>query len=266
MQKTTVNFVHANGFPAGSYQTLFSYFPENIEVIAHEKYGHNPNYPIKNNWQHLVEELVDFIKSQQHNNEKIICVGHSFGGVISFMAACKYPELFKGLIMLDPPVITGSTALAVRLIKKTRLIDKFSPSGKAMTRRTHWPLGTDIVELFAKRKLFRHFDRRSLVDYVNSGVVERNAQQELVFDANVEADIFRHLPSNLASFKDKLIVPATLIYAEQTDVCPNPKQVFQRFAKLNKKVTLKTVNGGHMFPLEQPEETAQLITDIIKNV
>ncbi len=266
MQPTTINFVHANGFPSGSYQTLFSYLPDHINIISLDKYGHNPDYPVKNNWPQLVEELVSFVKSQQINNEKVISVGHSFGGVISFMAACLHPELFKGVIMLDPPAITGPTALAVRLIKKTRLIDKFSPSGKAMNRRTHWPLGTNVTELFAKRKLFRSFDKRTLVDYVNSGIVERNNQLELLFDAKIEADIFRHLPSNLSTFKNKLTIPATLIYAEQTDVCPNPHHVFKRFAKQNKTITIKTVTGGHMFPMEQPEETAKLITDIIKKL
>ena len=265
MQPTTINFVHANGFPSGSYQTLFNYLPDNINIIALEKYGHDPKYPIENNWQCLVDELANFVTSQQKDGEKVVCVGHSFGGVISFMAACRYPQLFKGVIMLDPPAITGPTALAIGLIKKARLIDKFSPSGKAKNRRTHWPVGTNITELFSRRKLFRSFDQRALADYVNSGIGERNGQLELLFNAQVETDIFRHLPSNLSNFKNKLTVPTTLIYAEQTDVCPNPARVFKRFAKLNKQIILKTVTGGHMFPMEKPEETAQLITKVIND-
>lgn len=264
MQSTTINFVHANGFPSGSYQTLFSYFPSNINVIALDKYGHNPEYPIKNNWKCLVDELVHFVKSQQKNNEKIVCVGHSFGGVISFMAACLHPELFKGVIMLDPPVITGPTALAIKLIKNTRYIDKFSPSGKAMNRRTQWPLGTNITETFSQRTLFKNFDERTLSDYVSSGVIERNNQLELVFDASIEAEIYRNLPTNLSQFKNKLTVPATVIYGENTDVFPNPRRIFNRFAKQNEKITIKTVPGGHMFPMERPEETATLIESIIK--
>jgi hypothetical protein len=34
MSKILVNFVHANGFPAGSYQTLFNYLPVEYKVIA----------------------------------------------------------------------------------------------------------------------------------------------------------------------------------------------------------------------------------------
>ncbi len=262
MSNLTINFVHANGFPASSYQTLFDYFPANTGVIAVEKYGHSKHYPVENNWQRLVDELIDFVKSKQINNEKVVSVGHSFGGILAFKAACQRPDLFKGLIMIDPPVIVGPSAFAVRLIKKTKLIDKFSPAGKAEKRRTHWPLGSDITKQFARRKLFKLFDSRCLADYVKHGIVEHNDQLELAFSAEIEAEIFRKLPSNLSSFRNKLTIPATLIYAEQTDVCP--KHFFKRFAKLNKKIRVKTVPGGHMFPLERPEETAKLIMDTIK--
>jgi pimeloyl-ACP methyl ester carboxylesterase len=266
MSKTLINFVHANGFPAGSYRTLFNYFPNNYQVVAHEMYGHNEQHPVENNWQPLVDELIHFVKQQLalHQQEKLVTVGHSFGGVIAFIAACQQPQLFKGLVMLDPPVITGSTALAMKFIKKTKLIDKFSPAGKAKVRRTHWPLGTDIGKLFAKRSLFKNFDPRCLADYIVSGIVERNNQLELAFNAQVEADIFRNLAENLSSYKNKLTVPACLIYAEQTNVCPHI--FFKKFAKLNKQLELKTTQGGHMFPLEQPEHTAQLITNTVKSL
>jgi len=264
MSKTLINFVHANGFPAGSYRTLFNYLPAQYQVIHNQKYGHNKQYPVENNWQPLVDELINFVKQQLeiHQQEQVINIGHSFGGVIAFIAACQQPKLFKGLIMLDPPVVTGSTALAMKFIKKTRLIDKFSPAGKAKVRRTHWPLGTDIEELFARRQLFKNFDKRCLHDYVSSGIVERNGQLELVFSAQVEADIFRNLAENLSSYKNKLKIPASLIYADKTDVCPHI--FFKKFTKLNKNIELATTTGGHMFPLERPEDTAHLITDTIK--
>ena len=263
MSKTLINFVHANGFPAGSYNALFNSFPKEYQVISHEKYGHNIQYPVKDNWQPLVDELINFVKQQLliNDQQQVINVGHSFGGVISFIAACQQPQLFKGLIMLDPPVLSGSTAVAVKLLKKTRLIDKFSPAGRAETRRTHWPLGTDIAKSFAHRKLFKNFDKRCLDDYISHGVIERNNQLELVFSAQVEADIFRNLAVNLSSYKNQLNVPASLIYADKTDVFPHV--YFKKFVKLNKDMKLQVTEGGHMFPLERPEDTAQLITDTI---
>lgn len=263
MSKTIINFAHANGFPAGSYQTLFNYFPDKLQVIALDKYGHTKAKPINHNWQAQVEELINFVEAQQADGNRVVCLGHSFGGVLSFIACCQRPDLFKGLIMLDPPALSGAGALAARLVKKTKWIDKFSPAGRAENRRSHWPLGTDIESLFAGRKLFKPFDNRCLIDYVKHGICERNNQLELSFDAQVEANIFRNIPSNLSSYKNKLTVPAALVYGTVTDVFPH--HIFRRFVKLNKHIKLQTTPGGHMFPLESPEQTAKLITEIINS-
>ena len=256
-----INFAHANGFPAGSYQTLFSYLPDNIRVIALDKYGHDKKSPISHNWQAQVEELIHYVEEQQVDDNKVICLGHSFGGVISFIACCQRPDLFKGLIMLDPPVLSGAGALAARLLKKTKWIDKFSPAGRAKNRRTQWPLGSDIGAAFARRKLFSAFDHRCLADYITHGICERNNQLELIFDAQVEANIFRNIPSHLSSYKNKLSIPATLIYGTTTDIFPH--HIFSRFIRLNKNIKLITTPGGHMFPLESPEQTAKLIAEIV---
>jgi pimeloyl-ACP methyl ester carboxylesterase len=136
-----------------------------------------------------------------------------------------------------------------------------SPAGKAKVRRTHWPLGTDIAKLFAHRQLFKNFDKRCLDDYISHGVIERNNQLELVFSAQVEADIFRNLAVNLSSYKNQLNVPASLIYADKTDVFPHV--YFKKFVKLNKNINLEVTQGGHMFPLERPKDTAKLIADTI---
>jgi pimeloyl-ACP methyl ester carboxylesterase len=135
MSNYTISFAHANGFPAGSYNTLFSYFPDNMKVIALEKYGHSKIKPVNNNWQAQVEELIEHVEKNRISSQQSICLGHSFGGVISFLACCQRPDLFDALIMLDPPVLSGAQAFAARLLKKTPLIDKYSPAGKAENRQ-----------------------------------------------------------------------------------------------------------------------------------
>ena len=264
MTNQVINFAHANGFPAKSYQILFNYLPENIQVIALDQYGHDPKQPINHNWQAQVDELINFVESQQVDANKIICLGHSFGGVISFIACCQRPDLFKALIMLDPPVLSGTNAMMLKLLKKTPWIDKFSPAGKSKNRRTQWPIGTDIASLFTRRSLFKNFDSRCLDDYIKHGIKENNGQLELVFNAEVETNIFRNLPCHLSNYKNKLTVPATLIYGKSTDVFP--QHIFKRFVKLNKHIKLQTTPGGHMFPLEQPENTAKLITEFINTL
>ena len=58
-------------------------------------------------------------------------------------------------------------------------------------------------------------------------------------------------------------MPSSLIYGENTGVLPFKD--FNRFAKWNDIELTMMPNGGHMFPLEQPEKTAALIKTLIKH-
>ena len=257
--KPLINFVHANGFPAGSYRTFLHYFAEDYEIVAQEQYGHNPKFPIHNNWQYLVDELIAYLRQQ---DQPVICIGHSFGGVISFLAACKQPSLFKGLIMLDPPAMTGVMSWLLKIAKNSAYIDKLTPAGKSNTRRRHWPVNTNVNHLFSQKRLFKDFDRRCLNDYTHSAMAFRNGRIELTFNTQTETEIFRNMPTNLSSFNNKLTLPAALIYGESSEL--NLPSFFKRFASKNKKIALHSIAGGHMFPLEKPMATATLIKKVIK--
>ena len=127
----------------------------------------------------------------------------------------------------------------------------------------YWPSETQLFNNFANKKLLQNFDPRCLQDYADSAVMLNNKRFELMFSPDVEADIFRHIPCNLKTYKNKLKVPSALVYGEKTEVLP--VNYFNRFAKMNNIKLTKIANGGHMFPLEQPEETAAIITQIIKD-
>ncbi len=81
-----LHFAHANGFPAASDQKLFNALPENFEVIALDKFGHTPRFPISNNWSNQVAELIHYVEGAA--TAPVYAVGHSFGAVICYMAVC----------------------------------------------------------------------------------------------------------------------------------------------------------------------------------
>ena len=61
-------FSHGNSFPASTYRVIFeSLRQRGFAVDAIEKFGHDPRYPVTNNWPHLVEQLADFARSLQNN-------------------------------------------------------------------------------------------------------------------------------------------------------------------------------------------------------
>lgn len=257
--KIVLHFAHANGFPSGSYNKLFSALPDDFNVLALDKFGHAPHFPVSNNWGNQVEELIEYI--EQTANGPVYAVGHSFGGVVSYMAVCSRPDLFKGLIMLDPPVITGMTRFMFRMLKFTPLIDKVTPAGKTQRRCTRWTKNTDIVAYFKARALFKDIDTDCIQDYVNSVMKLQDGHYNLNFSADIEANIFRNVPSNINQYYNRVKCPALLVTGEHTTVCT--ARLIEPFIKGNKIEHSVFKQGGHMFPLEKPVEVADLVAKTI---
>ena len=92
-------FSHGNSFPAGTYSVLFAHLRQRgFKVDAVEMYGHDPKYPVTNNWPHLVQQLADFARDQQGDGAPAFLVGHSLGGILSLMCAARHPELARGVV------------------------------------------------------------------------------------------------------------------------------------------------------------------------
>ena len=78
-------FSHANSFPVSTYRVLFRHLrTRHFTVKAIEKLGHDPAYPVTNNWPHLVQQLADFAQAEVDKaGEPAFLVGHSLGGFLS---------------------------------------------------------------------------------------------------------------------------------------------------------------------------------------
>lgn len=256
-----LNYAHANGFPAGSYKKLFKQLSPSYRIIAKDKFTHNTAYPLNDNWESAVDELIEYIEQHLTKGEKAIAVGHSFGAVISYKAVCKRPDLFSQLIMLEPPLITGIARHFYKIAKRTRLINKITPAGITQIRKRKWHIEQDLFDYFSKKALFKSFDPECIKDYINAAIVDTGSHQELSFEVQNEVDIFRTIPHNLPSYYQTLTVPSTLVSAEYTNVCvPYLRNPFLRNNKNMKHIEFASV--GHMFPLEKPIEVAKLIKKI----
>ena len=260
--KIHINFAHANGFPSASYKKLFANLPSTHQVFALDKFAHNPAYPLVDNWDKQVDELINFVEQNNNGNEKVVALGHSFGALISYMSVCRRPDLFSSLIMLDPPLITGLARYVFRFAKRNRLIDKVTPAGITKLRKKKWHRDIDLHAYFSKKKLFTGFDPDCIQDYIEAVMEMHNDHWHLSFDVEVEANIFRTIPHNLPSYAGKLNTPSTLITGKGTDVCvPALRKPFLRANPQIKHIEF--AKGKHMFPLEYPVEVAELIASIL---
>jgi len=261
--KPGLHFAHANGFPAGSYKKFLRHFDSDFDIAALEKYGHDERFPLKNNWDNQVHEMVEYI--QQKFNNPVIAIGHSFGGVLSYMSACSHPHLFKALILLDPPLVLGVARHIFKFAKRNSLIDVITPAKKTANRNREWPVEQDLVDYFASRTLFKDMDKDCIHDYVEAVTKIEDNKRVLTFDPDIEALIFRTIPDNLHQYSGKLKVPTVLMTAEHSNVCiPSLYGPFLRHNPIIQHVEFK--QGGHMFPLERPDALASELLSLLPDL
>jgi pimeloyl-ACP methyl ester carboxylesterase len=257
MSKPKIHFAHANGFPAGTYHKLFSFLEDDFEIGYLERHGHNPKFPVSDNWKFLKDELRAEIEKRY--TEKIIGVGHSLGGVLHFLVAVEKPALYRQIILLDAPVISRLSSHSLRIMKLTRLIDRLTPSQMTRVRRNLWQSKEEAFEHFKKKPKFEAFDEDVLRDYIEYGTIRTDKGFELFFSPKTEAKIYRTIPHHLPSFRGKLKIPTAYIGGHRSK---EGELARLSFMKKHFPIDFYQIEGSHLFPFEKPFETAELIKTI----
>jgi pimeloyl-ACP methyl ester carboxylesterase len=257
----TIVFSHANGFPAGTYRVLFERWrAAGYAVHAVEKFGHDPRYPVSSNWPHLRDQLIHFIEREVEG--LAFLVGHSLGGLLSLLAACRRPDLARGLVMLDSPVIGGWRAHSVQVVKATGLIKRISPGKVSRTRRHEWPSREAALAHFAAKHKFARWDERVLRDYIQAGTEEAGNGVQLAFRREVETRIYdtlpHHLPRVLKLHPPKC--PVAFIAGTQSEEI---RQAGIHESKLLAKDRFAWIEGSHLYPMEKPEATADEVLRLL---
>lgn len=252
---TTLHFSHANGFPAACYEKMFSCLEREFEIGYINTIGHDPRFPVSDSWPHLVEELIDCIEKRY--SAPVLGVGHSLGGYLTALAALRRPELFRAIIVLDSPIIAAWAGGAFGVVKRFNLIDRITPAGATLKRRSEWASTEEAFRHFRERKTFRNFDPECLRDYVTLGTVASERGVRLAFDPAVEYRIYRTIPHALVHRLSRLTVPAGFI-------CGRDSEEMRRIglADTRRFFHVERVPGGHLFPFERPEAAAQAIRDM----
>lgn len=254
----TLFFAHANGFPSATYGKLFSALAPEFTVKHLEQHGHDPRFPVEDNWAALVDELLHHLQGEP---EPVWGVGHSLGGVLHLHAALRQPSRYRGVIMLDSPLLGSSDQWLIRAAKRFGLIDRITPAGRTLGRRERFSDRDSALAYFRSKALFRGFDPDCLEAYLQHGLKPDGEGLRLAFDPDTEIRIYRSVPHVSPGRPSRLALPLAVIGGEASRVvlrhharnaCRLPRGEFH------------LVPGGHMFPLERPLETAELIRAVLR--
>ncbi len=270
-------FSHANSFPASTYRVLFkSLRARGHAVRAVDKFGHDPKYPVTSNWPHLVQQLADFAAPEiEAHGGGAWLVGHSLGGFLSLMCAARHPRLgghaVRGVLLIDSPVLGGWRARTLELIKRTQLVGSVSP-GKVSRRRRHsWPDADAALAHFASKKAFAAWEPQVLQDYIAHGTHDETdangkTHRTLDFTREVETAIYNTLPHNLDRLlrRHPLACPVGFIGGTRSlEMKQVGMAMTHRLVGRDHPERMTMIEGSHLFPMEQPLETAAAIDQVL---
>ena len=258
MTKDTIHFAHANGFPAKTYNKIFAALAEDFEIGFIERHGHNPKFPVSDNWKSLKDELKEELEKRY--TKPIIGIGHSLGGILHLLVAAENPELYKQIILLDAPIISRFSSRSLHVLKFTKLIDRYTPSKITRFRRNRWQTKDEAFEHFKQKPKFAAFDEDVLRDYVEHGLIKGEKGFELFFVPKIEARIYRTIPHQLPKLKGKLKVPTAYIGGKSSREAELARLSFMQ---KHFPIDFHFLEGSHLFPFEIPDQTARKIKEIM---
>jgi pimeloyl-ACP methyl ester carboxylesterase len=260
-------FSHANSFPASTYGVLFrSLRARGYTVRAIEKFGHNPHFPVTSNWPHLVQQLAEFARMEvASHGAPAFFVGHSMGGFLSLMAAARHPELARGVLLLDAPLVGGWRANALALAKHSGLMGSLSPSAVSHKRRKQWATEKDALAHFQSKKAFARWNPQVLQDYIAHGTHAEGDVRALSFDRKVESAVYNTLPHNLDRLLRAHPLQCPLAFIGGTE-SEEMRRVGMAMTRKLAKERISLLAGTHLFPMETPHETAAAIDAALQSL
>lgn len=247
-------FFHANGFPPAMYQQMLQPLTENYKVTTVYQ---RPLWPLPvpdnfKNWHIMIDDACRFIAAQK---EPVTLIGHSMGGLISIICAVREPDKIKKLILLDPVILSPHLIWIMRNLpsrwrKKLPIVDK------TLRRPDHFETLENGFKFHRRVRGFKQISDPILRQYMDEGLYPVEDGYKLSYSKEWEAAIYQTVPWAWSSIK-KLAIDTVVIRGSDSDTLS--ADVTARMQKKKPHIEMIEISGGHLFPLERPEATAELI-------
>ncbi|GAA3924992.1 alpha/beta hydrolase PoxA [Litoribacillus peritrichatus] len=268
--KPILHFLHGNGFCGLTYAPLLKALLADFDLIITDLPGHGDSDMGGDfvGWNRcasmalkVVHHFVDNLPETEladGSKQKVPCyaVGHSFGGVITALMLAKDRNCFDQAILLDPVIFPPGMLKVMATADLFGLLQQLPLAKQARVRTRHWPTREDAFEYFYERGTFKGWQSECLQAYVDYALQEVQEGVGLKCPPKREAEIFSSYPKRLWPLLKQVRTPTNIWVAKKT--FPFIARSMERLKK-RPVFDIETLDGGHCFMQERPEEIAERI-------
>lgn len=253
----------ANGFPPGAYAPLASALTARCRVFSlpPRPLWRNPPPPASiADWAALADDLLAAFE-QQHL-DSVIAAGHSFGGVISLIAAARTPARFRALILLDPTLFVPAFFAQIEALRRNSDPARLPLVEGALNRRAHFSDRAEAFRYWRAKPLFYDWDDDALRCYVEAATTPApGGGFTLVWSPAWEARIFATVQTDTWDYVDRLpaALPILLVRGSDSQTMRSEAATLMREKLAN--LDYAEIAGGHLFPHSAPNETARVMLE-----
>lgn len=265
--KPVLHMLHGNGFCSRTYLPLLQHLKDHFDFFLSDAQGHGDSDhggPFLG-WNTSAELAEAALQAHQHlfNNQPIIGVGHSFGGVLTALIHSKTNSPFQQTILLDPVLFTPSMLAVMRSLNGVGLYRKNPMAKAALRRRQHWPDKDTAHGYLNNRGMFKNWQPEALAAYIEHALHTSEHGISLKCKPEREAEIFSSYPDKLWQQLSLPCPPILIIYGSST--YPFISKAVKKWQNRNPAVNSLVTDGGHCFMQENPKATARLMLQHFNN-
>ena len=271
-------WLHATGFNAMTYQSLLAPLGLRTKVTALDMRGHGRTTlaadPKKlKSWHKYRDDVIAFL--ERNATRPVVLGGHSMGGCVALLVAGKRPDLVKGLVLVDPVVLTRRFYFIKHLLPFLAPLmgGESQMVRQARKRRAEFPSVEAARDSYKGKNAFKSWREPFLDDYLMDGLkrVDENHYDSddqvwrLSCDPAWEAATFnaqRNQPWGALSKIKKLNMPVVILRPEISPVMSD-KVADMMLAKYPNLVLKDRPNTSHFHPMEAPYEVRDELSTAI---
>ena len=171
------HLLHANGFCAGTYGPFVRFLVEDLHLVASDVRGHGASDPLTRHrirdWEIFADDLKLLIEKTLP--VPVIGIGHSLGAVTTYIAAAKYPHLFRGIVLIDPVILPRRRLISYAVMKLLGLSGHLPLAKGARHRRSVFRGKQSALKRFLSgRGIFQSWSPEFVEAYLECGLLEKD--------------------------------------------------------------------------------------------